>query len=145
MEKHILFKVGEEGFGISISQVVEIIAPQKPNPVPEVPGYISGVFTLRGDVIPLVDLRKRFGIKPSPRKERIIIIRSAKEKIGLLVDEVSEIRGFTDKELASTPGLFKGLKTEYLKGIARSENGVAMLLDIDRILSSEERILLKVA
>jgi len=145
MEKYILFKVAGEGFGISIGQVVEIITSLKANPVPEVPEYISGVFTLRGDVIPLVDLRKRFGMTPVPRKERVIIIRSGKEKIGLLVDEVTEIKGFSEKELASTPGLMKGLKTEYLKGIARDGNGMAIILNIDRILSSEERILLKSA
>lgn len=145
MEKYILFRVAEECFGIMIRQVVEIITPQKANPLPEVPEYIIGVFTLRKDLIPLVDLRTRFGLTPAPGKERIIVIRSGKEKIGLLVDEVMEIMCFEDKEVSDTPGIFKGLKTEYLKGIARTSNGVAILLQIDSILSSEERIILRTA
>lgn len=143
MEKYILFRIAEEYFGILIRQVVEIITPQKSSPLPEVPGYIIGVFTLRKDLIPLVDLRARFSLTPVPKKERIIVIKRGKEKVGLLVDEVLEIRGFETKDLSDTPTIFKGMKTEYLKGIARMPKGVAMLLEIDKILSTEEDILLK--
>jgi purine-binding chemotaxis protein CheW len=143
MEKYILFRLGPEVFGVHISRVVEILKAPAPSPLPEVPDYISGVITLRGEVIPVVDMRKRLSVEPAPAKERAVIIRSGKEKIGLLVDEVLEIKGFTEKDASPLPELFRGVKTEYFKAIARTEGGhVAILLDMDRILSSDEQILL---
>lgn len=142
MTKYILFRVGREVFGIQIAQVVEILNASKASPIPEAPEHIAGVITLRGNVIPLIDMRKRFGLESMPQKERIVVIKSGGEKIGLIVDEVFEIKGFTDTDVTQAPSIFKGVRTEYLKGLAKMAGGVAILLEIGRILSSEERILL---
>jgi purine-binding chemotaxis protein CheW len=142
MGKFILFRVGAEVFGIAIGKVLEILNPPVVNPLPEVPDYIAGVITLRGSVIPLVDMRKRFGLKPEPRKERAVVIRSGGEKVGLVVDEVIEIRGLEDKEISDPPAIFRGLRTEYMSGIAKTGSGVAIILDMERILSSVEKILI---
>ncbi len=146
MEKYILFNLGGECFGLNINKVVEILKAHKANPIPETPEYIAGVMTLRGVVVPVVDMRKRLGLAPVPVKERIIVVKSrGRERIGLIVDEVLEIKGFSDGETSSPPAIFRGMKTEYLSGIGKRTGGVAILLDMERILSSEERIFLQAA
>lgn len=142
MEKFVIFKLGDEEFGVWIKNVVEIIRVRKVNPLPELPDFLSGVITVRGAVIPLLDMRKRFSIASTPVNERIIIVRAGAERVGLIVDEVSEIAAFTKDEVTQPPGIFKGLKTEYLTGIGKKDSRVILLLNLDKILSSEELIVL---
>lgn len=143
MEKFIVFRLGEEDFGIGIHDVVEILKAQKINPVPELPDFISGVITLRGEIIPIIDMRKRLKIKSSPKNERIIIIRAEGEKIGLIVDEVKEIIGFSPEETTKPPSVFKGLRAEYIKAIGRKKDKVVIFLDLKRFLTQEEKTMLE--
>jgi len=142
MRKFIVFGLGEEEFGVDIKSVVEILKSRKASALPKLPDFVSGVITLRGEVIPLVDMRRRFGIGARPGKERIIIVRTTEEKIGMVVDEVKEIADFEAGEIAPSPSLFKGLKTEYLLGLGRKKDRVVILLDLENILTAEERIIL---
>jgi purine-binding chemotaxis protein CheW len=134
---------GEEEFGIDIRKVVEILKGQRVYLFPQLPSFLSGMVNIRGEVIPLVDLRKRFGISPDAKKERIVVVRSGKEKVGLLVDRVKEIITLEPDEIIQPPALFKGLKTEYLTGIGRRGNSIIILLNLDTLLTSEERIQLE--
>ncbi len=143
MEKFAVFRIGNEDFGVSINRVVEILKSQKIHSLPELPDFISGVINVRGDVIPLLDLRLRFGIQSSSKKGRIIVVRLEKEKIGLFADEIDEIISFAPEEMIAPPSIFKGLKTEYLTGLGKKEDRIIILLDIDRLLTSEEKIILK--
>ncbi len=143
MQKFTVFKISDENFGIVIERVVEILNVQKVFSLPGLPGFLSGVMSVRGAIIPLVDLRKRFGMKPAGKKERIIIVRFEQEKVGFLVDEVKEIISLSPKEITKRPSLFKGFKTEYLTGIGKKEENIIILLDIDNLLTSEEKIQLK--
>lgn len=131
---------GGEQFGIDINRVVEILKAQRVHVLPQLPAFLSGVVNVRGEVIPLLDLRKRFGISPSSTKERIVVIRSESEKVGLLVDGVREIVDLQPGEISEPPSMFRGLKTEYLTGIARKGENIIILLNIDTLLSSEEKI-----
>ncbi len=131
---------GGEHFGIDINRVVEILKAQRIHVLPQLPSFLSGVVNVRGEVIPLLDLRKRFGISPSSIKERIIVIRSEREKVGLLVDGVREIVDIHPGEISEPPSMFRGLKTEYLTGIAKKGDDIIILLNIDTLLSSEEKI-----
>lgn len=131
---------GEEEFGIDIGKVVEILKAQRVYQLPQLPSFLSGVVNIRGEVIPLVDLRKRFGIEATSGKERIIVIRSDGEKVGLLVDGVKEIVNLLPDEVVKPPAMFKGLKTEYLTGIGRRGNSIIILLNLDTLLTSEEKI-----
>ncbi len=141
--KFTVFKIGDEDFGIDIKQVVEILNRQKVHILPELPDFLSGVITVRGEVVPLLDLRKRFGIQSSETKELIILVRYDSEKIGLLVDEIKEILSFTDEEIAAPPAIFKGLKKKYLSGIGKKDDRVIIIINLDYLLSSEEKIMLK--
>jgi purine-binding chemotaxis protein CheW len=145
MEKFAVFKIGNEDFGVNINRVVEILKSQKIYFLPELPDFISGVINVRGDVIPLLDLRKRFGIHPETEKCRIIVVRCEDEKIGLLVDEVAKIIPFNPEEISAPPAMFKGLKTEYLTGLGKKEDRIIILLNIERLLTSEEKIALQSA
>ncbi len=141
--KFAVFKIGEEDFGVEIKRVVKILKTQKIYSLPELPDFLSGLITVRGEVIPLLDLRRRFGIQSSLKKERIIIVWCESEKIGLLVDEIKEIISLTNEEVIGPPSIFKGLKRRYLTGIGKKDDRIIILLNIDDLLTSEEKIMLK--
>jgi purine-binding chemotaxis protein CheW len=143
MEKFAVFNIADETFGVTIGRVVEIIKPQKIFSVPGLPAFLTGVMSVRGAVIPLIDLRKRFGKQPSGKKERIIIIRAGQEKMGFLVDGIKEIMSFSPGEIIRPPSIFKGFKTEYITGLGKKSEAIIILLDIDNLLTSEEKIMLK--
>ncbi|MGC2064226.1 MAG: chemotaxis protein CheW [Thermodesulfovibrionales bacterium] len=143
MQKFAIFQIADEVFGITIDRVVEIIKVQKVFTIPGLPGFLSGVMNVRGLVVPLIDLRRRFGTEPSGRKERIIIVRFEQEKIGLLVDEIREIMSLAPEEMTRPPSIFKGFKTEYITGLGRKGDRIIILLNIDNLLTSEEKIILK--
>jgi len=140
MAKVAVVFVGEEEFGVDIGKVVEILKVPRVYQMPQLPSFLSGVANIRGEVIPLVDLRKRFGITPSFAKERIVVVRSEHEKVGLLVDGVKEIITLMPEETVNPPAMFKGLKTEYMTGIGKKGDSIIIVLNLDTLLSSEERI-----
>jgi purine-binding chemotaxis protein CheW len=148
MRKFIVFRLGSEEFGIDVNRAVEILKARKSKPVPDVPDFISGVVTIRGEMIPIVDMRKRFGIKSAPGKERSVIVRTGGEKVGLLVDDVQEIADFNEDDILKPPIIFKGLRNKYLDGLGKKsgddqQESVVMLLNIEKVLTAEEKIQIK--
>ncbi|HUO78493.1 MAG TPA: chemotaxis protein CheW [Thermodesulfovibrionales bacterium] len=145
MAKVAVVYAGQEEFGIDINKVVEILKAQRIHLIPQLPSFLSGMVNIRGEVIPLVDLRKRFGIHPSSASERIIVVRTGQEKVGLLVDGVREIVNLEPHEISAPPSVFKGLRTEYLIGIGKKGESIIILLNLDNLLTSEEKIQLQEA
>lgn len=143
MRKFAVFKIGGEDFGVEINRIVEILKTQKIHSLPDLPDFLSGVVTVRGEVIPLLNLKKRFGFESSPEKEHILIIKCDSEKIGLLVDEIKEIIPLATEEITVPPSIFKGLKRRYLTGLGKKGDRIIILLNIDDLLTSEEKIMLK--
>ncbi|MBI4685297.1 MAG: purine-binding chemotaxis protein CheW [Nitrospirae bacterium] len=143
MEKFAVFRISDEDFGVRIDKVVEILKSQKIYSLPDLPVFFSGVINIRGDVIPLLDLGRRFGIHSGSGKDRIMIVNCEGEKIGLLVDEIEEIVSLTTEDIIAPPSIFKGLKTEYLTGLGKNKDKIIILLNLDRILTSEEKITLR--
>ena len=143
MTKYAVFGMGDEVFGIEIARVVEILKSQKTHTLPELPEFLSGVITVRGEVIPLLDLRRRFGIATTFKKERIMLVRYDNEKIGLVVDEVKEITSLDKKDITHPPSIFKGLKKKYLTGLGKKGDMIIIILNLDDLLTSEEKIRLK--
>ncbi len=141
--KFTIFNIGNETFGIDISRVLEILRVQKVFSIPGLPEFITGVMSVRGIVIPVMDLRRRFGMRPAGRKERIILVRYGQEKIGFLVDEISEILVLDPEDIRPSPSIFKGFKMEYLTGIGKKGERIILLLNIDNLLTSEEKIWLQ--
>lgn len=142
--KYLTFSLAGEEYGIGILKVKEIIGLMPITPVPGTPEYIKGVINLRGKVIPVVDLRLKFGMVPAESTERtcIIVVEIAsvgnKISMGIVVDSVSEVLNIKTAEIEDTPDFGSKLDTGYILGMAKAGQGVKVLLDIDKVLSNEE-------
>lgn len=136
------FRIGTELYGLDIMRIKEIIRPQKLTPVPKAPSFIEGVINLRGAVIPVADMRKRFDqpVGEETRKNRIVICSLVGKIIGLLVDEVTEVKRFGRKEIAPAPRFIKGPEADYFLGVARRDEELIMLIDLEKVLSTNEKI-----
>lgn len=134
-------RVGSAFYALDIMGIREIIRPLPVVEVPKAPAYVDGVITLRNAVIPIVDLRRRFGIeaKSEPR-ERIIICSVDKRIIGLQVDEVSEVATFDRDEIQAAPYYMSGADSEFFPGVCRHKGRLLLLLDLRRILASDQPI-----
>lgn len=139
------FRVGAELYALDIMNIREIIRPQKLTSIPGAPRFIEGVINLRGVVIPVSDLRKRFGqpVDEQSRKSRIVICSIAGNGIGLLVDEVLEVRRYGRRDIAPAPQFLGGPEAEYFLGVARGGDELVMIIDLDRLLSSDEQVALR--
>ena len=142
--KYLTFTLAEEEYGIGILKIKEIIGMMPITTVPQTPEFVKGVINLRGKVIPVIDLRLRFGIAEIDYTERtcIIVVEIAGQagtvQIGIVVDSVSEVLNVKGDDIADTPTFGTKLDTEYILGMAKMEGGVKILLDIDRVLNAEE-------
>ncbi|MEW6267056.1 MAG: chemotaxis protein CheW [Thermodesulfobacteriota bacterium] len=142
--KYLTFSLAPEEYGVGILKVREIIGMLAITPVPQTPGFIRGVINLRGQVIPVVDLRLKFGLPEIEYTERTsIIVVEAKGQagtipIGIVVDSVSEVVGIKAEDIEAAPAFGARLETAFILGLAKTEGGVKILLDIDRVLSAEE-------
>ena len=136
------FRLGQEEYGIEITKVQEIILLGDITRVPQTPDYIKGLINLRNMVIPIVDLRLRFGLPESePTDEtRIMVINIHGKTIGIIVDAVSEVLRVALDQIAPPPPTVAGLGREYLTGLARLEERLLILLDIDYLLTDEETL-----
>jgi purine-binding chemotaxis protein CheW len=142
--KYLTFSLGGEEYGIGILKIKEIIGMMPITPVPRTPAFVKGVINLRGKVIPVMNLRLKFGMEEIPYTERTCIIvvetRGARGAllIGIVVDSVSEVLNIKTGEIEETPVLGADLDTDFILGIAKINGGVKILLDIDRVLSTNE-------
>jgi purine-binding chemotaxis protein CheW len=142
--KYLTFQLAEEGYGIGILKVREIIGMLPVTPVPQTPHFLKGVINLRGQVIPVVDLRLKFGLMEEEYTERTsIIVVEVKGlanniPIGIVVDTVSEVINISAGEIEPAPTFGATIKTSYILGMAKTDSGVKILLNIDQVLSAEE-------
>jgi len=142
--KYLTFSLAREEYGIGILKIREIIGMMPVTSVPQTPEYVKGVINLRGKVIPVADLRLRFGMEAIDYTDRtcIIVVEIAGQvgtiQIGIVVDAVSEVLNIKGEEIEDTPTFGTNLDTDYILGMAKMEGGVKILLDIDMVLSAEE-------
>ena len=142
--KYLIFRLGREEFGTRVIKVREIMGIQDVTPVPHTPVFVTGVINLRGKVIPVIDLRLKFGLPPAEYTSRtcIIVVRTQLGEdqlmMGLVVDEVAEVLNLAASEIEETPDFGPGVETPYLLGMAKVKDKVKILLDIDKVLNSQE-------
>ena len=142
--KYLTFSLDQEEYGIGILKIKEIIGMLPITSVPQTPEFVKGVINLRGKVIPVIDLRLRFGMGEIDYTERtcIIVVEIAGQagtvQIGIVVDSVSEVLNVKGSDIEDTPTFGTKLNTEYILGMAKMEGGVKILLDIDKVLSADE-------
>lgn len=147
--KYLTFSLADEDYGIGIRKIKEIIGMQPITSIPQTPEYVKGVINLRGTIVPVLDLRRRFSIEPGEYTERTCIVvvevdhEKGKVQIGIVVDSVSEVMNMKSEEIDDTPTFGAKLNTDYILGMAKIEGGVKILLDIDRVLSCKEIAMLK--
>jgi purine-binding chemotaxis protein CheW len=142
--KYLTYSLGKEEYGIGILKVREIIGMMPITSVPRTPGFIKGVINLRGKVIPVVDLRVKFGMGAVDYTERtcIIVVEIANAagtiQMGIVVDSVSEVLNIKRSEIEETPTFGANLSVDYILGMAKIGGGVKILLDIDKVLGGAE-------
>jgi purine-binding chemotaxis protein CheW len=140
--KYLTFALGREEYGIGILKVKEIIGVLPITPVPGTPGYMKGVINLRGKVIPVVDLRLKFGMEEVGHTERtcIIVVEVSQPAgavlTGIMVDSVSEVLNIKAGDVEEAPDFGAKLDTDYILGLAKTNGGVKILLEIDRVLGN---------
>ncbi len=141
----VIFTISNTEYGIYINNVLEVVRADGIAPLPKAPPFIKGVINLRGKVIPVMDLRERFNVINiiNTRKTRIIIIRLENKEVGLIVDSVINVESINKAKIEPPLPVFGGLKMEYINGIAKFNNRIVIILNIEKILTSEEKILLQ--
>ena len=149
--KYLTFTLADEEYGIGILKIKEIIGMMPVTTVPQTPEFVKGVINLRGKVIPVIDLRLRFGMESIDYTKRTCIIVVEMDgtvrtvQIGIVVDSVSEVLNIKGEDIEDTPTFGTKLDTNYILGMAKMEGGVKILLDIDRVLNSKEMSVLEKA
>jgi len=142
--KYLTFALSDEIYGLEILRVQEIIGLQNVTHVPKTPDYIRGVINLRGKVIPVLELRVKFGMPTVPDDDRtcIVVVRvkqnSATVTMGILVDSVSEVLDIPQSHIEDAPEFGAAVQTDFLLGIGKIAQKVILLLDVNRVLSANE-------
>ncbi len=141
--KYLTVVLDNEAYGLNVLKIREIIRMQKITPVPQMPAFVKGVINLRGRVIPIVDLRVKFGLKAEFAERTCIVVVQVKlahdqvVQMGLIVDSVEEVVNLTAQEIEPVPEFGTRIDTTYLLGMAKIKDQVKTLLDIDRVVAPE--------
>jgi len=142
--KYLTFLIGKEEYGVGVLKVREIMGVQEVTAVPQTPAWMKGVINLRGKIIPVVDLRLKFGLETIGYTERtcIIVVQVASAgatlPMGIVVDEVSEVLTMSAGDIEDTPDFGSCVATDYILGMAKIKGKVKILLDIDQVLTTQE-------
>jgi len=142
--KYLVFQLAREEFGIQVLKVREIMGIQDITAVPQTAAYVKGVINLRGKVIPVVDLRLKFGLPEVDYTQRtcVIVVQvhagAGSTLMGIVVDGVAEVLNLVSGDIEDTPDFGQGVETPYLFGMAKVKGRVKILLDIDQVLTSQE-------
>ncbi|MFO7445552.1 MAG: chemotaxis protein CheW [Ignavibacteriaceae bacterium] len=139
------FKIEQEEFGVDILKVQEINKLVQITKVPNSPEFVEGVVNLRGRIIPIIDLRTRLGIakKAHNKDTRIIVIELNGNTIGFIVDAVSEVLRISSDIIESPPAISKGINSDYITSVAKLEDRLLILLDLEKLLNVEEAELIE--
>ncbi len=145
--KYLTFQLGQEFYGVEVLQIREIIRLIDITPVPQMPDYIKGVVNLRGKIIPVVDLRLKFGLTEVQASERTCIVvvqldtvSGIASRLGLVVDGVEEVVNISASEIETTPNFGSSLDTDYFSGMAKIKGSLKTLLNINRVLQMDTAV-----
>jgi purine-binding chemotaxis protein CheW len=135
------FHLGSEEYGVDISQVQEIIRMVEITHVPRAPRFMEGVINLRGQLIPIIDLRTRFHMPriEQTKSTRIVVTEIAGKKVGIIVDSVSEVINIPLEQVEDAPDMIAGVGTEYIQGVGKVGDRLIILLDLTMVITGEEK------
>lgn len=141
----VTFQLGAELYGVDIMDVKEIVKIQNVRPIPNAPYYVEGIINLRSEIIPIIDLHKRFHLKTLEGTDGydefeggFIILNIEKNKIGIIIDRVARVVQVKQADIQEPPQMLSGIGTEYIKGVIREEIGYLIMLDIRRLFNPKE-------
>ena len=136
----VTFRLDGEIYGIKVMQVQEVLRVSEIAPVPGSPDYVMGIINLRGNVVTVIETRKRFGLAQGEIDDasRIVIIESDENVVGMLVDSVAEVVDLKQSEIESSPNVGNEESAKYIEGVATHNNNLLILVDINKLLSTEE-------
>jgi len=140
----VTFQLGEELYGINIMDVKEIVRVQEVRAIPNAPTYVEGIFNLRSEIIPIINLHKRFHLKKSAEAEEdelvsaFIILNIDGMKLGIIIDKVSRVVTIEKDNIQPPPQMTSGIGAEYIKGVVRQENGYLIILNIRDLFNPRE-------
>ena len=139
------FNLGKEEFAVDILKIQEINRMVEITKVPKSPDFVEGVINLRGKVIPIIDLRKRFNLpaSESTRQTRIVVVDIDNKVVGLVVDAVSEVLRLPANTVEPPPPIVAGIDSEYISGVGKLEDRLLILLELDKVLSKDEKKVLE--
>ncbi|HEY9124593.1 MAG TPA: chemotaxis protein CheW [Bacteroidales bacterium] len=143
------FVVHEELFAVNVQKVLEVLQQQHITRVPNAPDYIKGIINFRGEVVPVFETRTKFNLpRREADKEHVIIVLDLSDntelfRVGAIVDKVKDVINIEDSEIKPVPAMSKDFDSSFLKGIFKLQDNFIMLLDIDKIFSSDEKLFLK--
>ena len=137
----ISFKVGDEEYGLEILKVKEVIKVTEITKLPKAPSFVKGVVNLRGDVIPIIDLREKFGLEKAEESDanRVIVVEIEGKSVGMAVDSVSHVIRINESQIDNPP-LVGGMTGDYIRGVVKLGDRLIVLINVDKILTSEEKI-----
>lgn len=141
------FRLGSEEYGVDISQVQEIIRMVEITHVPRAPHFMEGVINLRGQLIPIIDLRTRFSMPRAghTKSTRIVVTEIGSKKVGIVVDSVSEVLNLPIEQVEEAPDMIAGVGTEYIQGVGKISNRLIILLDLTMVMTGDEKAQLESA
>lgn len=138
----VVFRLGNEEYGIPITQVKEINRLTTATKVPKSPAFIEGIINLRGQIIPIIDMKKRFDLPlvEYTGEARVIVIQVGQQIFGIEVDAVSEVLRINTANIEKAPAIVSGIDSRYITGVAKVGERLLILLDLDKLLSDEEKL-----
>ncbi|MBD5427663.1 MAG: chemotaxis protein CheW [Treponema sp.] len=143
--QQVTFQLGEEIYGVDIMDVKEIVKVMAVRPIPNAPYYVEGIFNLRSEIIPVINLHRRFGIKKMAVDEEgmefeggFIILNIDGMKAGIIIDRVARVVTINKDEIKPPPQMISGIGTEYINGVVRRDSSYLIMLDIRKIFSARE-------
>jgi purine-binding chemotaxis protein CheW len=140
-KQYVIFKLGKEEYGIDIMNVKEIGPYQESVKVPNTPAFVEGIINYRGNVIPIINLKKRFNLedKGVTDNTRIIIINLNEKQVGFIVDEASETLRLDDDAIDPAPDMITGVERKYITGVGKQGDRLIILIDLEKVLSDSEK------
>ena len=136
----VVFELANEFYGVDIGAVNTIIRMQEVTAIPRTPEFVEGVTNLRGSIIPVIDLRKRFGLEATEitKASRIVVVEAADQLLGMIVDAVAETLRLSSDAIEPPSPVIASVDAEYLRGVGKQGNRMVILLDLDKVLSAKE-------
>lgn len=144
-EQLVVFELSNESYGVDIAAVNTIIRMQEITEIPRSPEFVEGVINLRGSIIPVIDLRQRFGLSTGDvtKASRIVVVEASGQLIGMVVDAVSETLRLQQDAIEPPSPIVTTVNSEYVRGVGKLEHRLVILLDLDKVLTSKEFDMLK--